>query len=280
MALTIAVTGATGAQGSGLVRAILADAGREFSVRAITRDISSVRARKLAELGAEVVSADHTTGAGLEEAFADVHGAFLVTDFWSHMSAAREPDQARNLAEATAKAGVRHVIWSTLEDTRIHVPVDDPRMPSLQEKYKIPHFDAKAEAEAFFHQAGVPVTFLRTTFQFENLTAGMAPVRTPEGLILTMPIGDSPIAGIAASDSGKVALEIFRRRDEFVGRTLSIAGDIVTGAEIASALSDALHEPVVYRPIGHDDFRALGFPAADEVGNMLGTAPGLVDSQG
>lgn len=267
---TIAVVGATGAQGNGVIRAILAAGGDEFSVRALTRDVTSAKARELADLGAEVVAADYSTAEGLAEAFDGAYGAFLVTDFWTHMDPEREQQYVRNLVDAVGKAGVTHVVWSTLEDTRELIPVEDPRMPTLLGKYKVPHFDAKAEADAFFRQAGVPTTFLRTTFYYENLAGPLAPTRDADGhLVLTLPMGDSPIAGIAADDIGKIVLSIFRRGQEFIGRTVSVAGDAVTGTQIAEALSDALGEPVEYRPVTHDQFRAFGFPGADEFGNML-----------
>ncbi|BCY09234.1 NmrA/HSCARG family protein [Actinoplanes sp. L3-i22] len=267
---TIAVVGATGAQGNGVVRAILAAGGDDFNVRALTRDVTSAKARELAELGAEVVVGDYSSPEGLAEAFAGADGAFLVTDFWTHMDPEKEQAYVRNLIDAVQKAGVKHVVWSTLEDTRELIPVDDPRMPTLLGTYKVPHFDAKAEADEFFRVAGVPTTFLRTTFYYENLADALAPARDGEGrLVLNIPMGDAPLAGIASGDIGRVALSIFRGGSEYVGRTVSIAGDVLTGKEIAEALADALGEPVEYRPVTHDQFRAFGFPGADEYGNML-----------
>ena len=131
----IAVVGATGAQGGGLARAILADSSGEFSVRAITRDPGSEKARELAALGAEVVAGDVDDEASLEQAFAGAHGAFCVTFFWAHFSPELEITQAGNMARAAKSAGVQHVIWSTLEDTREFIPLSDDRMPTLGERY-------------------------------------------------------------------------------------------------------------------------------------------------
>ena len=157
----IAVVGATGAQGGGLVRAILARPERRVHrARAITRDPNSDKAKALAALGAEVVAGDVDDEASLEKAFEGAHGAFCVTFFWAHFSPELEITQAGNMAQAAKAAGVKHVIWSTLEDTREFVPLDDDRMPTLQGKYKVPHFDAKGEANHFFTDAGVPTTFL------------------------------------------------------------------------------------------------------------------------
>ena len=148
----IAVVGATGAQGGGLARAILADANGGFAVRAITRDPGKDAAKALAASGAEVVRADMDDIDSLKTAFTGAHGAFCVTNFWEHFSAEKEKAQAKNLADAAKAAGVQHAIWSTLEDTRAFMPPGDTRMPMLQEKYRVPHFDAKAEADAYFKQ--------------------------------------------------------------------------------------------------------------------------------
>ena len=91
----IAVVGATGAQGSGLVRAILQDPERRFTARAITRKPDSDRARALAAQGAEVVAADTDDPSSLDRAFAGATGAFCVPNFWEHFSADREVAQAR-----------------------------------------------------------------------------------------------------------------------------------------------------------------------------------------
>ena len=136
----IAVVGATGAQGGGVVRAILADPNGPFTARAITRDPNSDKARELAALGAEVVAADIDDVESLRRAFDGAYGAFCVTFFWAHFSAEKELEEARNMATAARDAGVKHVIWSTLEDTRKLVPLSDDRMPTLHGKYKVPHF--------------------------------------------------------------------------------------------------------------------------------------------
>jgi uncharacterized protein YbjT (DUF2867 family) len=264
----IAVVGATGAQGGGAVRALLADG--TFAVRAITRDAGSPKAKELIGLGAEVVEADLYDEQSLRQAFDGAYGAFCVTFFWAHMSAAKELTEAKNLAEAAAAANLRHVVWSTLEDSRDSIPLTDNRMPTLDEHYKVPHFDAKSDADAFFTQAGVPTTFLRTTFYWDNFLAGLGPIRDDNGdLVLTLPIADQPIAGIVAADIGVAAAGIFRDPDAFVGQTVGIAGEFLTGEQIAAHFSDLLGEKVRYQPLDHDTFRGLGFPAAIEYGNMF-----------
>lgn len=92
----------------------------------------------------------------------------------------------------------------------------------------------------------------------------------PNGeLVLTLPIADRPMSGIAVEDIGKSALGVFKRGDVFIGQTVSIAGVHLTGGQYAAALTDALGERVAYRPLGFDEFRGLGFPGAVEMGNMF-----------
>ena len=265
----IAVTGATGAQGGGLVRAILADPDGGFAARAITRDPGSAKAQALKALGAEVVAADLDDVSSLKRAFAGAHGAFGVTNFWEHFSAEKEQAQARNLADAAAAAGLRHFIWSTLEDTRKLVPLSDPRMPTLHGKYKVPHFDGKGEADAFFDPK--TTTWLLTSFYWDNLIHfGMAPKPGPDGrLHFTLPMGSAKLPGIAVSDIGKCAYGIFRRGAELTGRYVGIAGEHLTGGEMAAALSKALGKEVVHDAVSPETYRSFGFPGADDLGNMF-----------
>lgn len=267
----IAVTGATGAQGGGLVRAILNDPSGGFAVRAITRDPNSAKARALAALGAEVVAGDVDDEASLKRAFTGAHGAYCVTFFWAHFSPEKEIAEAAAMARAAKAAGVAHVVWSTLEDTRKRVPLSDPRMPTLNGKYKVPHFDGKGEADAEFARAGVPTTFLLTSFYWDNLIHfGMGPRKGADGqLVFALPMGDKKLPGIAAEDIGRCAYGIFKRGSELIGRTVGIAGEHPTGAQMAATLGKVLGQPVSYYPMPFDAYRKLGFPGADDLGNMF-----------
>ncbi len=268
---TLAVVGATGAQGGGLVRAILADRGGGFAVRALTRKPGSEAARALESRGAEVVQADLDDPASVERAFHGAYGAYCVTNFWEHFSPDREMEQARAMAEAAKKAELRHVVWSTLDDTREHVPLDDDRMPTLMGRYKVPHFDAKGEADAFFREAGAPTTFLRTVFYWDNLIHfGLGPKRGEDGVLrLTMPLADKKLPSIAVEDIGKCAYGVFKEGRELVGETVGIAGGHPTGEQIAAGLGEALGETVRYEPLSTAAYRGLGFPGAEDMGNMF-----------
>jgi uncharacterized protein YbjT (DUF2867 family) len=267
----IAVIGATGAQGGGLVRAILADPGGGFAVRAITRDVNSDKAKALARAGAEVVAANVDDEAGLAKALAGAHGAYFVTFFWDHLSPEREAAEARNMARAAKAAGIKHAIWSTLEDTRRWVPLSDNRMPTLMGKYKVPHFDAKGESNHFFTDDGVPTTFLLTSFYWDNfIHFGMGPKKGTDGkLALTLPMGEKRLSGIAAEDIGGCAYGIFKGGTEMIGKTVGIAGEHVTGSEMAAALGRALGQEVRYNAVTPAQYRGFGFPGADDLGNMF-----------
>jgi uncharacterized protein YbjT (DUF2867 family) len=267
----IAVVGATGAQGSGLVRAIADDPGGGFTARAITRDVNSDKAKALAALGAEVVAADVDDPESLRRAFEGAYGAYCVTFFWDHFSPEKELAQARALATAARDANVQHVIWSTLEDTRNWVPLDDDRMPTLMERYKVPHFDAKGEADAIFAELGVPVTYLLTSFYWDNfITFGMGPARDGEGkLAITLPMGTSKLPGIAADDIGRSAYGIFKVGTSLVGKRVGISGEHLSGEEMAAAFSTLIGEDVHFNDVEPEVYRGFGFPGAEDLGNMF-----------
>ena len=267
----ITVFGATGAQGGGLVRAIANDKNSEFSVRAVTRDPNSDKAKALSAIGAEVVFGDLGNPASVHKVLDGAYGAFFVTFFWAHFSPEQEKAEAALFAKASKEAGVKHAIWSTLEDTRELVPLHDDRMPTLMEKYKVPHFDAKGESNKFFVDAGVPTTFFHASFYWDNfIYFGAGPKRGEDGkLALTLPIGDAKMAGIAAEDIGKCAYGIFKAGDEYIGNNVGIAGAHLSGEEMASALSNALGEPVIYNKVPAAVYRSFGFPGAEDLGNMF-----------
>jgi uncharacterized protein YbjT (DUF2867 family) len=269
MSPLITVLGATGAQGGGLARAILADPQRRFQVRAVTRKPESEPARALARAGAEIVVADFDDPASLRRAMDGAYGAFCVTNFWEHVSPEKELEQAQRMAAAAADARVGHVIWSTLEDTRDYLSAGS-RMPVLMGKYNVPHYDAKGEANREFFARGVPTTLLHTSFYWDNLIHfGMQPQRRADGrLEFVLPMGDALLPGMAAEDIGPAALSIFAR-PELIGKSIGIAGEHLSGAQMAEQLTLALGEPVLHADLTREQYAALGFPGADDLANMF-----------
>ena len=266
----ITVFGATGAQGGGLARAIVGDKSGEYTLRAVTRKPDSDAAKSLKAAGAEIAIADMDDAASVARAMQGAYGAFCVTNFWEHFSPDRELAQAKAMADGAAAAGVKHVVWSTLEDTRAFFPADGARMPVLMGKYNVPHFDAKGEANRYF-VGRVPTTLANTSFYWDNLIHfGMGPKKGPDGtLAITFPMADKRLSGIAAEDIGKCMYGIFKGGLANVGKTFGLAGEHITGAQMAAALTQALGQPVKYNAVTPEQYRGFGFPGAEDLGNMF-----------
>lgn len=267
----ITVFGATGAQGGGLARAILADATSEFAVRVVTRNANSEKSKTFAQLGAEVVEANIDDIKSIKRALEGAYGAYFVTFFWEHFSVEKEQQEVKNFIEAALESHLQHIIWSTLEDTRNWMKLDDDRMPTLNGKYKVPHFDGKGEADHFFTEAGLPTTFLRTSFYWDNfIHFGMGPKKGEDGnYYISFPMDDKKLCAIAAEDIGKCAYGIFKKGKELIGKTVGIVGEKLNGNEMAVKLSKALDKNVLFNPVSPEVYRNLGFPGAEDLGNMF-----------
>ncbi len=267
----IAIVGATGAQGGGLAHAIAADPNGPFAARAITRHPDSDKAAALKALGVEVVAGDADDPASLDQAFAGAHGAFCVTNFWEHLSVDREGAQASAMARATRKAGLQHVVWSTLEDTRLRIPLSDKRMPVLHGKYFVPHFDSKGQMDHVFANEGAPTSFLYAAFYWDNfIHFGMGPRRGDDGsLMLALPLGGATLPGMWSGDIGRCAYGIFKKGAGVAGQKFGVSGENLTGPDMAAKMGQALGQTVNFADVPFDVYRGLGFPGAEDLGNMF-----------
>lgn len=267
----ITVFGATGAQGGGLARALLSDPQRRLRVRAVTRQPGSAAAQTLSALGAEILQADLDDPASLARALQGAHGAFCVTNYWEHLSPERELRQAAHLAEAAAAARLRHVVWSTLEDTRAYLPPNGDHMPVLQGRYNVPHMDIKGQADRLFSARGLPMSFVHTSFYWDNLIHfGMGPQRGADGrLLFVLPMDDKPLPGIAAEDIGACVAGLFLQGEAALGQRLGLAGEHLSGAQMAAALTRVLGEPVQHLAMPPHQYAQLGFPGAEDLANMF-----------
>lgn len=267
----VAVANATGFQGSAVARALLNDPQQAHRVRALVRLPASPQARALADAGAEVVATEMEDSHSVLRALRGSHALFAVTDYWEHGAPERELAQARAMSTAASLADVEHVIWSTQEDSRAWMPLDDARMPTLLQRYKVPSSDAKGEADAFFAASGIPVTLLRTAMAWEQLLAfGMGPRRAEDGALrLALPLGDRSLPGIAVADIGAIVRRLLADGPPSSTRTLGVAAAHLTGRQMALAFQRAVHESVVYDAVSFASWRSLGIPGADALGNLF-----------
>ncbi len=267
----IAIFGATGAQGGGLAHAIAADPNGPFAARAITRHTDSDKATALKALGVDVVAGDTDDPASLGDALAGADAAFCVTNFWEHLDVVREGNQAAAMARATKAAGLNHVVWSTLEDTRKDIPLTDTRMPVLHGQFFVPHFDSKGQMDSVFAAEAAPTSFLRAAFYWDNfIHFGMGPRKGDDGkYTLALPLGGVKLPGIWSGDVGRCALGIFKKGPGAVGQTFGVAGETLSGSEMAAKMGAALGIPIAFADVPFDVFRGLGFPGAEDLGNMF-----------
>jgi uncharacterized protein YbjT (DUF2867 family) len=226
---TILVTGATGTQGGAVARELLE---RGYAVRGLTRDPASDRALALAELGAEMVRGDFDDVDSLASAMAGVHGVFAVTDFWEH-GYEKEVQHGRNLVDAAKGAGVGHFVYTSVA--------------GADDETGIAHFDSKAEVETYLHSSGLaysvvrPVEFMDNVRWYRDMILG--------GTYFDPRDPDRTHQWVAASDIGFFVGEAFDNPDEWLGRTLEIAGDELTIAEYVALLSEASGVDVEYRQV-------------------------------
>ncbi|WP_244206979.1 NmrA family NAD(P)-binding protein [Streptomyces swartbergensis] len=166
---------------------------------------------------------------------------------------------------------MRIAVDASTDSSRDLLSLEDGRMPVLQGKYNVPHFDAKGEGNQLFTEAGVPTTFLNTTFFFQGFLQALAPRRGEDGVLtLTLPLEDGKLlAGVDVADIGRTAFALLRGGERYIGRTVGLAGDHLTGTRYAEKLGAAIGEPVRFQSVPYDVFRSLEIPAAEEIGNMF-----------
>ena len=98
----------------------------------------------------------------------------------------------------------------------------------------------------------------------------MGPKKGPDGVLaLTLPMGDKKLPGIAAEDIGRCAYGVFQRGSDLAGKSVGIAGEHLTGAQMAASLASVLGQEVRYTAVPFEVYRGFGFPGADDLGNMF-----------
>ncbi|GAB4815166.1 hypothetical protein N2152v2_002212 [Parachlorella kessleri] len=264
----VAVSGATGQQGGAVVDALLRLGG--FKVRGLTRDPSSAAATELGAKGVEVVKADFDDLESLKAAFKGADAAFGVTDVKAvGFDPTKEVRHGKNLVDAAKATGVGHFVWSTLEDTR---ELTKGVLEPITGTYTVPHFDAKAEVGEYLKQE-LPGkgTLLLTSIFNENILPGgpMPPNKQPDGsYVLVMPLGNAKTAWCATADIGNVAAAVITAGPEKFGdKTVPVAGDHVTWAEVGEAFGRVTGKKVVIVTPSVEEWakQAMGYGAPEVV---------------
>jgi len=257
----IAVMGATGTQGSGVVKELLAR-GR-FGVRALTRNLNSEKAQALKSQGCEVVQGDLTKPETLGPAFADAHGAFLVTNFWDPGTGASETTQGTLVVKAANAAGVQHVVWSTL--------------PNCKEisggKYEVIHFTGKALVDVEVTAAAFPYsTFVEAPMYFQNFLGMMAPQPLGDGrtgwTIAMSPDSKSVHVGDPTELGRLVARALEQPETCGQGQHLAQASETASWQELVDTLNKQGHNFAVNQ-VPNEVYDSLPFPGAQEFREMM-----------
>ncbi|TDL19695.1 NAD-binding protein [Rickenella mellea] len=241
----IVVTGATGAQGGSVVRFLLEDG--TFSVRGVTRNANSDKAKELAAKGVEVVTANLHDIESVKKAFTGAYGVFGVTNFWDPNEGGSEKEiaQGKNLVDAAKATGISHFVWSTLDNTApIHAV----------------HWDSKAQVDDYLKASGVPRTSLYTAFYYENFATFFKLAKNADGgLEANWPpvmLSDGPLGMYAVEDTGAWVLEAFKNPTEWVGKDIRVIAEVVTPRAAAKTLSDILGKPVKLAEVNEEAFES------------------------
>jgi uncharacterized protein YbjT (DUF2867 family) len=256
----ISVLGGTGAQGGGVVEALLAQS--QFKVRVASRNPTSDGAKALTARGVEVVKADLLDPASLRPFFEGAQGAFVVTNFWDPAQSEREEEIGTAAVTAARSAGVAHLIWSTLPDAE--------KLSGGQLKVK--HFTMKAHVDAVVQAAGFErYTFVQPPFYFQNLQGAMAPQPLPDGgrgWVVPMDPAASVIHAGDITEFGRIVAAAFSAGGQLSnGSYLAMCGGKYSWNDFAAALNALGQDVRVVRvpPDVYDGF----FPGAAELREMF-----------
>ena len=223
----IAVTGGTGQQGGEVARKLLADG---WKVRALTRDLNKPAAQELKSLGAEIVAGDMDDRAQLDAAFDGAYGVFSVQNFWlPNVGFEGEVRQGKNVADAAKAAGVGHLVYSSVGAAH----------RGMGQK----HFESKWIIEQHIHALDIPYTILRPAFFMENYNWSRAQILN--GTLTSLGLRpEKEIQSIAVEDIGVFAVLAFANPEQYIGKTIELAGDELTESQIVDTFTKVIGRPV------------------------------------
>ncbi|MBN2012281.1 NmrA/HSCARG family protein [candidate division KSB1 bacterium] len=241
---TILVTGATGKQGGSVVKHLLANG---WNVRALTRNPQKSEARALAAQGVEVVQGSFDDRASLDRALDGVYAAYSVQQVWE-VGPARETEQGKAFADAAKAANVKHFVYSSV--------------CNADQNTGIPHFESKWEVEKYIKSLELPATIVRPVFFMENFLAPDSKRRINDGSLSFSLHRQNKLQVIAVDDIGWFVAKAFAEPESYIGKALDIAGDEVSGEQIAMAFSQKLGHSVTYVELPTDQLRQVNMDRA------------------
>ncbi|XP_028393775.1 nmrA-like family domain-containing protein 1 [Dendronephthya gigantea] len=260
MSRVITVFGATGLQGGGVVKALLA--GGKFKVRGVTRSVEGKKAKELAAKGVEMVEATLDKPESLHKAIAGSHGVFLLTNFWDSMDGARETTQGKAAVDVCLQEGVKHLIYSGLE--------------SAQKMYGfvVEHFDSKTKVEDYMKEKAGSMIWnsVRMPAYMNNfLVPGSRPQKQEDGTYtLNYPMEGKPMYLMDVTDLGECVASIFNDPESYAGQMIEVSTEFLTIEQLCEVLSKVL-APRVFKDskLTTDQFAKFGFPGAEEMAAMF-----------
>lgn len=253
---TILVTGATGAQGGSVARALLRQ--NKFAVRILTRNAASAKALELKYEGAEIVEGDFENIDSLLLAMKGVYGVFGVTNYWEHFE--KEYQQGKNLVDAVKQTGIKHFVFSTL-----------PNYNKLSKgKYIIPQYDTKALLQEYAKSLQLPATFIHVSFYYETLLK-VFPLQKDDknNFWFGFPQGYANLPMVSVEDVGGIVATMFDHPKEYIGRTVQAVGANEACDEYAAILSSVLKRKICYKYIPREEYAANNIPHAEEIANTF-----------
>jgi len=236
-----AVIGATGQQGSAVVDALLAN---DAPVRAVVRDPDAESAQQLARRGVQIAVGDQDDPGKMAGALADIEALFMMMTFTGPAGTKGEVTRGRNVAEAAARVGVPRVVYSSVG--------------GAERNSRVPHFESKRRVEERLAQL-LPASFVRPTFFMENLDGTIAGAHDDGEFVLRLPLpADVSLQMISVRDVGVVAAAALREPGVLGEDALEIAGDVLTGPEMAQRIGahlgrEARFEALPLDVLGDDD---------------------------
>jgi len=242
----VLVIGATGQQGGATARHLLQ---RGRPVRALVRDPHSPAAGALREAGASLVAGDLDDPASLRAAMDGVHGVFLVLTMMagpriSPEGVIAEERRGKAVADLARESRVGHLVYSSINGAGA--------------RSGIPYYESKARIEEHIHALGIPATILRPVSFMDNFATYNRPLLQDGELVVGLAVRpELPVQLISVRDIGAFAAIAFARPGEFLGRTVEIAGDILTPPQIAEAFSRACGLPARFRQTPIEQVRAF-----------------------